>query len=154
MKVVRPNCTKTNEIARQTGFRSVRYKNRNWCLCFSLNRGFGALCTVSYTPKQQQQYQRSGNGFCDQICTQWVLLHGKEYQACRPKIKTQSPNVEARSPKSEICIIYEGLSRYYTHSHCTFLSKNTEFQPRNLLTYLVGIKPDCDRYLRISKQLL
>ena len=39
-------------------------------------------------------------------------------------------------------------------AHCTFFSKNTEFQPRNLLTYLVGIKPDCDRYLRISKQLL
>ena len=36
----------------------------------------------------------------------------------------------------------------------TKICGNTVFQPRNLLTCLVGIKPDCDRYLRISKQLL
>ena len=42
----------------------------------------------------------------------------------------------------------------YTIAHCTFLSKNAGFQPRNLLTYLMVIKPNCDRYLKISKQLV
>ena len=58
---------------------------------------------------------------------------------------------EARLPR--VCSIEILWDRHrQTQTHCTFFEQKTRnFKEENSLIYVMQIKSDCDRYLRISK---